>query len=173
LVTLQQVGIVHNYPIRLSYRDQTLACPVWVKEWYTVSLLSTSCQRQMAAAAGMVLVLLCAAANATHENDHRYTVWGEIKYEDGTAAAEIVVRLLIKEGASLGEVKTDHRGRYRILLHVHNEDVNKIFDMRVNNVTRKVRLLFTPDDRQTERGQRVDLVVKREGELETSGIQTE
>jgi hypothetical protein len=42
--------------------------------------------------------------------------------------------------------------------------------MRVNNVTRKVRLLFNPNDRQTERGQRVDLVVKREGEFETSSV---
>ena len=45
--------------------------------------------------------------------------------------------------------------------------------MRVNNVTRKVRLLFSPHDLQTERGQRVDLVVKRQGEFETSGIQTQ
>jgi hypothetical protein len=70
-------------------------------------------------------------------------------------------------------VKTDKNGRYRILLHVHNEDVYKVFDMRVNNVTRKVRLLFDPNDRQTERGQRVDLVVKRVGEFETSSTMTQ
>jgi len=128
----------------------------------------------MAAAVGIILILLCALpAKATHETDHRYTVWGEIKYEDGTPAAEVAVRLLVKGDVAMGEVMTDRGGRYRILLHVHNEDVNKIFDMRVNNVTRKVRLLFSPDDRQTERGQRVDLVVKREGEFETTGIQTE
>ena len=139
-----------------------------------MSLLSRSCQRQMAAAVGTILILLSVSpANATHKNDHRYTVWGEIKYEDGTPAAEIVVRLLVKDGEAMGEVKTDAGGRYRILLHVHNEDVYKVFDMRVNNVTRKVRLLFSPNDLQTERGQRVDLVVKRQGEFETTGIQTE
>ena len=73
----------------------------------------------------------------------------------------------------MGEVKTDKNGRYRLVLHVHNEDVYKVFDMRVNNVTRKVRLLFSPHDLQTERGQLVDLVVKRQGEFETSGIQTQ
>jgi len=139
-----------------------------------MSLLSRNCQRQMAAAVGMILFLLWALpANATHKTDHRYTVWGEIKYEDGTPAAEVVVELLVKDGSSMGEVKTDISGRYRILLHVHNEDVYKIFDMRVNNVTRKVRLLFSPNDVQTERGQRVDLVVKREGEFETTGIQSQ
>jgi hypothetical protein len=136
-----------------------------------MSLLSRTCYRGIAAAVGMSLILLWSApANATHKTDHRYTVWGEIKYEDGTPAAEITVRLLVKDGAPMGEVKTDQQGHYRILLHVHNEDVYKVFDMRVNNVTRKVRLLFNPNDRQTERGQRVDLVVKRQGDFETSGI---
>jgi hypothetical protein len=137
-------------------------------------LLSTSSRRKAAGAAGVILFLLCALpANATHKFEHRYTVWGEITYEDGTPAAQVTVQLLIEDGSSMGEVKTDAGGRYRILLHVHNEDVYKIFDMRVNNVTRKVRLLFSPNDLQTERGQRVDLVVKREGEFETTGIQSQ
>ena len=73
----------------------------------------------------------------------------------------------------MGEVKTDEKGRYRILLHVHNEDVYKVFDMRVNNVTRKVRLLFNPNDRSTERGQRLDMVVKRQPNVETSELQSQ
>jgi hypothetical protein len=136
-----------------------------------MSLLSRILPRGIAAVAGIVLILVSATpAYATHKIEHRYTVWGEIKYEDGTPAADIPVRLLIKDGAPMGEVNTDSNGRFRILLHVHNEDVYKVFDMRVNNVTRKVRLLFNPNDRQTERGQRVDLVVKREGEFETSSV---
>ena len=113
------------------------------------------------AAAG--LMLWVQSSGATHLVDHRYTVWGEIRYEDNTPAADISVELLIKDGAPLGEVQTDAEGRYKIVLHVHNEDVYKIFDMRVNNVTRKVRLLFNPSDRNTERGQRIDLIVKRKG----------
>lgn len=139
-----------------------------------MSLLSRTCHRGVAAALGVSLILLWGApANATHKTDHRFTVWGEIKYEDGEPAANINVQLMVKDGAPMGEVSTDGQGRYRILLHVHNEDVYKVFDMRVNNVTRKVRLLFSPNDRQTERGQRVDLVVKRAGEFETSGIPTQ
>lgn len=136
-----------------------------------MSLLWRSRYRGIAAAVGIsILALSMAPAQATHKVDHRYTVWGEIKYEDGTPAVDITVSLLIKDGAPLGEVRTNEQGRYRILLHVHNEDVYKVFDMRVNNVTRKVRLLFNPNDRETERGQRIDLIVKREGEFETSGI---
>ena len=124
-------------------------------------------------ATGIALALICTQpAYATHKTDHRYTVWGEITYEDDTPAAEVTVTLMIKDGAPMGEVKTDSRGRYRILLHVHNEDVYKVFDMRVNNVTRKVRLLFNPNDRNTERGQRVDMVVKRQQNVETSELQT-
>ena len=120
-----------------------------------------------------MLVLGAQVANATHEVHHRYTVWGEIRYEDGTPAAGVTIRLMIKDEKPLAEMKTDRLGRYRILLHVHNEDMYKIFDMRVNNVTRKVRLLFNPNDLQTERGQRVDLIVKRDAELETSSIPTQ
>ena len=136
-----------------------------------MSPLSRARHRGIAATVAAVAILLCGLpAHATHKVDHRYTVWGEIKYEDGEPAVDVQVQLLVKNGEPMGEVSTDDNGRYRILLHVHNEDVYKVFDMRVNNVTRKVRLLFSPNDRQTERGQRVDLVVKREGEFETSGV---
>ena len=109
-------------------------------------------------------------ASATHLIHHRYTVWGEVRYEDGTPATGVNVQILVKDEKPIGEVKTDRNGRYRIILHVHNEDMYKIFDMRANNVTRKVRLLFNPNDLETERGQRVDLIVKRESGLETSSI---
>ena len=139
-----------------------------------MSLLSTTFPRRIAAVIGIALALLIApSANATHKTDHRFTVWGEIKYEDDTPAAEILVQLLVKDGEPMGEVKTDSRGRYRVLLHVHSQDVYKVFDMRVNNVSRKVRLLFNPNDRQTERGQRIDLVVKREGKFEASATRAQ
>jgi hypothetical protein len=123
---------------------------------------------------GFALMLVYAqSANASHKIDHRYTVWGEIKYEDDAPAADLVVQLMVKDGEPIGEVKTDYRGRFRVVLHVHNQDVYKVFDMRINNVTRKVRILFSPNDRQSERGQRVDLVVKREGESDTPAIQVQ
>ena len=139
-----------------------------------MNVLTRIFHRRHALLMGVALALLGAQpVSATHKSDHRYTVWGEIKYEDGQPASEVTVHLLVKGGEQIGEVKADRNGRYRIVLHVHNEDVYKVFDMRVNNVTRKVRLLFNPNDVQTERGQRIDLVVEREAEVETSELQTQ
>ena len=139
-----------------------------------MSLLSKTSPGRAIAAIGFASVLLYAqSANAAHEIDHRYTVWGEVKYEDDTPAAEVVIQLMVKDGEPMGEVKTDYRGRYRVVLHVHSQDVYKVFDMRVNNVTRKVRILFSPNDRQTERGQRVDLVIEREVDSDPPVIQTQ
>jgi hypothetical protein len=165
-VTLPAAAIVHNYGVTHIQLAQQVRP--------TMKLLTKFSPIRAIAGLGFVVLLLGAAsANATHKTEHRYTVWGEIRYEDGTPAADIAVRLLVKGGQPLGSVQTDNNGRYRILLHVHNPDLNKVFDMRVNNVMRKVRLLFNPNDRETERGQRVDLIVKREGETETSSNQTQ
>lgn len=121
------------------------------------------------AALGVLLVVaLPRAALPVHLAEHRYTVWGEVTYEDGTPASGVTVRLTVKDGTPLGETKTDSRGRYRVLLHVHNQDLRKIFDMHVNDVSRKVRILFNPSDRATERGERIDLTVERQGEQTSS-----
>ena len=139
-----------------------------------MSLLSRTAPPRTVFVMGFALLLLGArSASATHEVDHRYTVWGEIQYEDNTPAAEVVIQLLVKGGEVLGEVKTDRNGRYRIAMHLHNEDLYKVFDMRANNVTRKVRILFNANDRKTERGQRVDLIIKRKSALETSETPTQ
>ena len=121
------------------------------------------CRRLPGVLALAAMLLLAGPAAATHKIDHRYTIWGEITYEDGSPAAGVTINFTVKDDVALGETKTDPKGRYRVLLHVHNEDLYKIFDMRVGNVTRKVRILFNPSDRTTERGQRIDLSIRRNG----------
>lgn len=118
-------------------------------------------RRVLAALVVVGALIFAGPAAATHKIDHRYTVWGEITYDDGTPAAGVTIKLFVKDGVPLGETKTDPQGRYRVLLHVHNEDLYKVFDMQVNEVKRKVRILFSPADRQTERGQRIDLSIGR------------
>ena len=146
----------------------------YIKEQQSMSLHPTTYPGRMAVAIGLALALLIApSANATHKTEHRFTVWGEITYEDDTPAAELVVELMVKDGAPMGEVKTDKRGRYRIVLPVHSQDVYKVYDIRVNNVPRKVRLLFHSGGRQTERGHRIDLVGKRAWEFETTSTQAQ
>ena len=128
-----------------------------------MSLVSRSClDRVLTVLALLAALALSPSAGATHKIDHRYTVWGEITYADGAPASGVTIKLSVKDGAVLGETKTDERGRYRVLLHVHNEDLYKVFDMQVADVKRKVRILFNPADRSTERGQRVDLSIERD-----------
>ncbi|HEY5701201.1 MAG TPA: hypothetical protein VIT83_03845 [Gammaproteobacteria bacterium] len=105
--------------------------------------------------------LIAGTANATHEVHHRYIVWGDVLYEDGTPVAKETIHLTVKDGTPMGTIDTDEQGRYRLVLHAHDEDVNKVFDMRVRDVKQKVRLEFDPEDHTTDRGQRVDFKIKK------------
>ena len=113
------------------------------------------------AACVLLSTLLVSAARATHEVHHRYTIWGDVMFEDGTPLAKETIHLTVKDGTPMGTLETDEEGKYRLVLHVHDPDVNKVFDMRVRDVKKKVRLEFDPKDHETERGQRVDFTVKK------------
>lgn len=105
--------------------------------------------------------VLAAPAAATHEVHHRFTVWGKVSFEDGTPLGKETIYLTVKNGTPMGTIDTDENGRYRLVLHVHDKDVNKVFDMTVRNATQKVRLDFDPADHETERTRRVDFTVKK------------
>jgi hypothetical protein len=105
-------------------------------------------------------VLVITPAMATHEVDHRFVIMGEVRFEDGSRAAGETIELTVKDGVPMGTTKTNDLGRYRIMLHVHDEDVNKVFDLIVRDVKKKVRIEFDPEDHKTERGKRVDFTIK-------------
>lgn len=105
--------------------------------------------------------LLAATARATHDVHHRYVVWGEVMYEDGTPLANETIRLTVKDGTPMGTLDTDAQGRYRLVLHVHDQDVNKVFDMTVKDVKKTIRLEFDPEDHETERRKKVNFTIKR------------
>lgn len=113
----------------------------------------------------LALVVICLGAapgvDAVHLTDHRFTVWGEVKYEDGAPVQGATINFLGGNETSIGQTKTDDEGRYQAILHLHNQDLGKVFDMRVGDETRKVKVLFDPADANTERGVRQDFVVKR------------
>lgn len=105
--------------------------------------------------------VLATTANATHEVYHRYIVWGEVLFEDGTPLANETIHLTVKGGTPMGTLDTDEKGRYRLVLHVHDPDVNKVFDMTVRDVTQKVRLEFDPEDHESERGKQLDFTIEK------------
>lgn len=109
----------------------------------------------------IVAGLWSVAADATHEVDHRFSVVGAVTYEDETPIPREKVAVLGANEAELVSVRTDEKGLYRIVLHLHDPDLGKVFDLRVRDQTKKVRVHFTPGDKRIERGTRVDFVLPR------------
>ncbi len=108
-----------------------------------------------------MVAFLATTANATHEVDHRFSVVGAVTYEDETPIPREKVAVLGADEAELISVRTDEKGLYRIVLHLHDPDLGKVFDLRVRDQTKKVRVHFTPGDKSTERGARIDFVLPR------------
>ena len=107
------------------------------------------------------LSVLAQAVFATHLVDHRFSVYGEVKFPDGSPARGVLVVLEIKDGETLQETMADAVGRYQIVLHVHNQDMGKVFFVRVGDDKRKVRVLFDPNNAKAERGKREDFTVPK------------
>ncbi|MDH3375618.1 MAG: carboxypeptidase-like regulatory domain-containing protein [Gammaproteobacteria bacterium] len=105
------------------------------------------------------LLLQVTPATATHEADHRFTVFGTVQDTNDQVLVDEPVTLSIDGNKAIANTTTDEKGEYHIRLHVHNDDLGKIFDLSVRDDTRKVRVLFNPEDRQSERGTRVNFVV--------------
>ena len=120
-----------------------------------------SCVRRGAAVKALWLLLLPLTVFATHEVDHRFSIYGEVRYVNGSVAVGIPVQLLGGEDSILTEVETDELGRFRILLHLHNEDLGKKFDVAVADQRVKATIEFDPDDTTTERKQRFDFTIEK------------
>jgi hypothetical protein len=102
-------------------------------------------------------------ALATHEVDHRFTVHGTVR--DGRAfpgrplgGKEVVIRDS-KNGEILQRGTTDQRGRFSLILHLHNEDQGRLLIVQSQGAEKTLELQFDPNDRTTERQAQVDLVV--------------
>lgn len=116
-------------------------------------------RRALVSAVGCVgLLLLATPASATHEADHRFTVFGTVQDTNDQVLADEPVTLSIDGNKVIASTTTDEKGEYHIRLHVHNDDLGKIFDLSVRDETRKVRILFNPEDLQSERGTQVNFI---------------
>lgn len=106
------------------------------------------------------ILFVLTPAFATHEIDHRFTVWGEVLTSDGKPVPGEMIEFTVADNTPIGSVLTDERGRYRVVLHVHDQDVGKVFDMTIKGVKTKVKIEFDPTDKVTERGKRVDFTIE-------------
>jgi hypothetical protein len=102
------------------------------------------------------LLLFSSPAIATHEADHRFTVYGTVHDEGGKPVKDakvIVVDPRLDEGMT---AFTDRNGDYEALLHLHNTDLGDEIIVTVLDQRKSVRAEFDPGDKVTVRKARVD-----------------
>jgi len=121
----------------------------------------------------LVVNRLSSVAWATHEVDHRFTIFGSVRDGStfpGKPLPGRAIRFLNPktgqpwevvdaQGRERPTVTTDREGHYSALLHVHNEDLGAVVKIVVDGTEKEFVLTFAPQDKQTERRARVDIVV--------------
>jgi hypothetical protein len=112
----------------------------------------------------LVWSILLPSALATHEIDHRFTVHGTVR--DGRTfpgtpltGKEVLIRDS-KTGEILQRGVTDQRGRFSIVLHLHNEDRGRRLTVQSEGSEKAFELQFDPENRSTERQAQIDLIVQ-------------
>lgn len=88
---------------------------------------------------------------ATHEAEHRFTVYGYVRDDRGRPMVDekvIVVDTRLDEALT---TFADQDGYYEALLHLHNEDLGDEVVVMVKEQRKSIRVTFDPDDKHTER----------------------
>ena len=109
------------------------------------------------------LMLLCSLwtaydVSAEHTVDHRYTIWGYVKDADDVPLKGISVAITDGRENRLGVARTGAHGRYSIRLHLHNSDLGRLLSVEANNVSRQLRVTFSPNNITSVRTHRVDFL---------------
>ena len=93
---------------------------------------------------------------ATHENDHRFTITGYVRDENGRPISGERV-IIVDTRRDIGSTTfTDGDGYYESLLHLHNQDQGDEISIMVGDQKKVIRADFDPEDLKTERRVRVD-----------------
>lgn len=117
--------------------------------------------------------LLGSMAWATHEVDHRFTIFGSVRDGSGFPGKPLPGRaihflhsktghaweIVDAQGRERPIVMTDQEGRYSATLHVHDEELGSVVKIVVEGTEKEFVLTFDPQDKRTERRARVDIVV--------------
>lgn len=93
---------------------------------------------------------------ATHEADHRFTVYGYVRDDHGRpikGERVIVVDTRLDAGNT---AFTDGDGYYETLIHLHNEDLGDEIVVMVKDQRKTIRATFDPEDLRAERKVQVD-----------------
>ena len=88
---------------------------------------------------------------ATHEVQHRYTVFGYIRDQQGKALPDRRVSVTDIPLNQTGTAFTDGNGYYEALLHLHNENLGDAIVVKAQDTEKRLKASFDPQDRFTER----------------------
>ena len=99
----------------------------------------------------LLMVFFTLPSYAVHLADHRYTVWGLVKSSAGLPIPDVKVTVSVDGGGISDEGLSDGDGAYRILLHLHNEDLGKPFSVTAGKTTVSGAIEFDPDNDRAER----------------------
>jgi len=103
-----------------------------------------------------VWVMVPSIVWATHEADHRFTVYGYVRDAQGHAIQDtkvMVVDSRIGEGST---AFTDQNGYYEVLLHLHSTNQGDEITITTPDETKTITANFDPADTTTERKVQVD-----------------
>jgi len=104
----------------------------------------------------ILFIISSSPAFATHEVDHRFTVYGTVHDDRGRPVADtkvIVVDPRLDEGMT---VFTDRNGDFEALLHLHNTDLGDEIIVTALDQRKTIRAVFNPNDKVTVRKGRID-----------------
>jgi hypothetical protein len=108
----------------------------------------------------LICILLFAdlkTALATHETDHRFTVFGVVKNSSGVPQSNFKVMVTDTLTGEGNTVFTNERGYYEVLLHMHNNNLGDEVRITAGSVVKSIKADFNPEDKHTERKSEVNL----------------
>lgn len=104
----------------------------------------------------VIFGLVPSGAEATHEADHRFTIYGHVRDQDGTAVQDAKVTVVDTRIGDGSTAFTDRHGYYEVLLHLHNDNLGDEIRVTTQNESKTVIATFDSDDKMTERKVQVD-----------------
>lgn len=112
----------------------------------------------MTVGSSVVLIggVLLGTAFATHETEHRFTVFGYVRDDQGRTIPNARVIVANKRLDQANTTFSDNDGYYEALLHMHNESLGDEIAVMAGDKQKTIRAQFDPEDHKTERKVQVD-----------------
>ncbi len=95
-------------------------------------------------------------AQAMHEADHRFTVYGTVRTPSGDPLSNAKVMITNRRAGEGTTVFSERDGSYSATLHLHNDNLGDLLSVIVADQEQTVRVSFDPSDSHTERKTHVD-----------------